>query len=772
GTKINISIKTQLKTILIDDTKKQSEINNYQSPQIITLPIITVEPLLFDSGDNTQNILFNMKNRQELYYTIDGTNPKNSTTTKKITSGDGSQYNPEIYHIISNKTILKYYVKDELGLVSEVYTYRSIRNQYEKATITILNTTPLYKKGAINTRQEEKIKIQTNKRGITLLKNDGEVYYYDDIILNNTSTVLFKQDTETTIKEYTLQKGLRTRMNYTYTMNIPYQILKITINSKTIINLNNQTVINNLKNDKYYLYDYQTNTYKITTNKTLNKPGTLIYLTDKNKNITIRTYDYCYGDVNQVSIVKEWMTKNTIKISVINNCIKNEIASLYLPVLTYIDCYFKSNDFYRFDYVKDYLSLSKLENNGVLESVETYILTNKKITYDILKEWIQKYPSYNRSVYKSCYGTFLTGLTHLYLHNAMISAIDYKINVTSYVSQNTQMCVFITYSGQTIVNIGDGYHGTRIISNNETNIRIHKFLNGYICSYLEDLVLYMAGDNGSGSACTYFMQDVFNYKTINFTYDNNTGNMEIHTQNNNDYYIRIYPDGSAGWYVSNNRNEFKTIKSSTNSNLTFNEISMVNEMSGGIGTKNYGFNYESSATELMVDRISDLDKILSWGSKNLNLTGFEWEVINTAENMGGSVLIGTGVVLLCASGVGLIPIALIAGGSTLCYFATGVNGVNDLVNPYYAIKASWSISEAIVTSVIGGPFGGLEEVTAVSMTEGLYMEIKESMRVALARNNLDRIKNIPLAIEDYIVGKFQDWELDYVLNHTRRYVPS
>lgn len=198
------------------------------------------------------------------------------------------------------------------------------------------------------------------------------------------------------------------------------------------------------------------------------------------------------------------------------------------------------------------------------------------------------------------------------------------------------------------------------------------------------------------------------------------------------------------------------------------------EEHGAIGQVGYGYNYETSATENELDFISKIDDILNWGPTHLHLTDAEWESFNLAEDSAGSILIGTGVFLICASGVGLIPIALIAGGSTLCYFATGVNEVDDFKNPYYYIKASWSISSAIVMSACGGgEIQALGKVTSSTITKEVSLkEIDTCFREALAVNHLDKKENLVKYIGDIISSKFQDIGLDYVLNQTKGYVPS
>ncbi|WP_455646060.1 chitobiase/beta-hexosaminidase C-terminal domain-containing protein [Methanosphaera sp.] len=771
NSELNISIKTQINTILEDKQTQKSENNVYQAPQIITLPVVKIE-VITQLPYNKMKIYFDLKKTQKVYYTTDGTNPKNSSSMKKMNYEDQFDSGTIKQQIeLSSENIVKYYTEDELGLKTNTYTFKP-KKQNERVTITILNTTPLYTKGAVNTKGEEKIKIQVNDIEQLVIRKDEEFIENNEIVLNQTNKIIIKVYGERRINEYSLQNGLRTRMNYTYTMKIPYQKMSIVTNNKIIMNLTNNTLENELKNGKYLLYDYNTKTNKLTSETNLTNPGILINIS--NNTIIIKTYDYCYGDTNQLSITKEWVKYNTLNINTINNGVKKEIGTFYMPSLNYIDCEFISNDFYRSDNIRDYLSSTKINNTRTLESVHTYVLTNQKISYDVLQTWIQKYHTYNKSVYKSCYGTFMTGLTHMYFENAMMTVIDYELNLSTYAAYNTQMDVYITSNGQTVININDGSYGTIARYSDSTNFKIHNFLNGYIGSYLEDLVLYMTGDNNTGSACTYFIQDVLNYKTINFTYDNNTGKLKIHTQDNTDYMITINPSGSYTWSILNHRTDSKTLKSTTNTNLTENETNIELELTGGLGTPGYEYTYETGANEIILDALSSLDNILNWTMNHVNYSELNWEIINTGEDMAGSILIGTGICLICATGVGTIPIALIAGGSALCFFATGVNEVEDLSNPYYYIKSSWSISEAVVTSYVGGPLTKeFAKITATTITKTIDKKvISASIHETLVRNNLEKSSQIPNLCYDLINNKFKDMGLDFVLKHTKGYISS
>ncbi|WP_303235681.1 chitobiase/beta-hexosaminidase C-terminal domain-containing protein [Methanosphaera cuniculi] len=614
-------MNTQVNAILIDKNGKVSQILKYQAPQIITLPIITVQILMPEDTYNNQKIYFDVNENQETYYTTDNSNPKNSSS-RKIAKYPLSSPIDGIN--ITNNTIVKYYTKDTLlGFQSDVYTYKPVKNKYEQGKITILNTTPLYKNGAENTKEEQKIKIQRNRYCPLETKQEEEtylIYTYNDkeFILNKTSNILIKEKNYENISSlwnhrilnYNITNGLKTRMSYTYTLQIRYQNIKISINSKTILNLKNTNLTN-----KYYLYDYNTKTYTITTNTTttLNKPGTLIYLNDIN-NIIIKNYEYSYGETNLISIIKEGMGNNTIKVSAINNGIKNEICIIYIPNINQsITWNFVSNDFNTEDIRSEILNSEKIKNKEI-ESITTFVLTNQKTTLKIINEWMQKYSSYNKSVYKSAYGTFMTGLTYMYLYNSISTLLEYKLNLTTIVTRNTQMRVSIDPNGYTHVNSNDGYFGRTIIGENETNRKIYKFLSGFMGSYLEGVVLHLGGDKNAGSAAVYFLDDYFNNKTLQFEYNNQTNQVKITTENNIDYRIIISPNGGSYYGITASRTPQKTIKTSTNNENETNETIIYNELSGGHGTLGFGSKYESTATDNIVNFLNlALENLFEFG---------------------------------------------------------------------------------------------------------------------------------------------------------------
>lgn len=157
------------------------------------------------------------------------------------------------------------------------------------------------------------------------------------------------------------------------------------------------------------------------------------------------------------------------------------------------------------------------------------------------------------------------------------------------------MAIRITYNGYTLINIQDGVFGTNIIGNS-TNTSTYNFLTGFIGSYLEGVVLNLAGDKNAGSAAIYFMEDYYNNKTLNFTYDNKTGTLQIHTENNTDYMITLCSNGDYTYMIMNSRNSSKNLKTTTAET----NIIITKEICGGYGSIGYGYNYENAAISIFM----------------------------------------------------------------------------------------------------------------------------------------------------------------------------
>lgn len=697
GKILEISIKTKLKAILIDSTNKQSEVILYQPPRVIT-PSICLISSLWTEDCSAQRITFNFnKITKTINYTTDNSNPKTSNTSQKIS------LNNDWYQELVVKTgkTLKYYTVSDEGFVSPVYYYKVPLSPQEIPNVKIINLTNVYNDGT------QKIGIQMDQPGskYAYINNTWEVQgFYNELITTENTTIQYEILTNYFRKDefyvYSRSNGLKYRMNYTYTMQIPYQKLKILINSQIILNLEETGTLNSLKNGQYYIYNYTTKKCTQTIQNKLTSPGLLIYL--KNNNITLEYYDYTYGRTNQVSFIKELTGTKQIKTSVINNAIKTEIATTYLPNLNYIDSYFISNTFYKQDYIRDYLSNVKI-NGKTLETIKTYVLSNQKIDYNIINETLKQYQNYNKNIYKSAYGTYLTGLTHMYLYNAVMTLFASKLNISTYNRENTQMRVNIDINGRTYVDVDDEDYGTKVIGVNQTNNKIYNFLSGVYGSYLEGLVLNLGGDNNSYSAIKYFTEDLLNNKHLNFSFNNKTKSLKITTVDNNDYYITINEDDSYSFTILNNRyTNIKKVKSKNNINNSEDVYNETLELFGGGGSPGYGWNYEKTATENIMDFLmNSLNDLITYGNNWINQLPQDeqelfWQSFNLGEDLAGSILITTAVATYALSAPISVTITCACVGVALCFLATGVNSLDDFDNGYYYMAALPSIFFSVI----------------------------------------------------------------------------
>lgn len=235
---------------------------------------------------------------------------------------------------------MKYFTEssesDGIGFKSEVYTYNVPISKYEVPIINIINLTRKYSNGEqkvfIQMNQEYKefpnynyqfIRIEGNKR------IEEPIIPYKHVLNNNTKLILLLNNKTV---EYDTTNGQRTRMNYTYTMEIPYQQV-VVYNNSFNINLTKNTIKNNLTNNKTYFFNASSNQLQIINNREIYEPGLILY--KNNNNLYLKISNYVYGDINQVSIVKKLIKNHLIEMSTISNENQIDIINLYLPNLYY-----------------------------------------------------------------------------------------------------------------------------------------------------------------------------------------------------------------------------------------------------------------------------------------------------------------------------------------------------------------------------------------------------------------------------------------------------
>lgn len=457
---MTLNVKTQVKTILEDKNKKQSTLLFYQAPQYIEPAIIVIENWWNkDMKGQLLRIVNCSRNYSAVYFTTDNSNPKTSNTTK---NWDEEKVNGDLY--VQSGTILKYYVisdeADGIGFKSDIYTYTVPYFYRELPTFNIINLTRIYSNG------EQKVFIQSNtpKRyddpiKLVIIENNNiiektlEEYENPSYTLNNNTKLIITQDGKTV--EYDTTNGQRTRMNYTYTMEIPYQQV-VVYNNSFNINLTKNTIKNNLTNNKTYFFNASSNQLQIINNREIYEPGFILY--KNNNSLYLKIYNYAYGDINQVSIVKKLIKNHLIEISTISNGNQIDTFNMYLPNLYFtaktisstkkelqlhnviINISFTSNNLNperKSEILKAYIL-----NENRIEDIKTYLLCNKKITSLDMDLWLSKKSQFNTSTVKyACYGMMLTELSYVYYNGKFSEYFAKQLNTTDYFYNNYQLLV-------------------------------------------------------------------------------------------------------------------------------------------------------------------------------------------------------------------------------------------------------------------------------------------------------------------------------------------
>ena len=501
---MTLNVKTQVKTILEDTNNKQSILLFYQSPQYIEPAIILLSNKWSGDGKGQLLKIINCsRNYTDVYFTTDNSNPKTSNTTK---NWDEEKVDGELY--VQSGTILKYFVisdeADGMGFKSDVYTYKVPYHYYELPTINVINLTRVYNNG------EQKVFIQTNIPNsqkelvkLIIIKENKTIEDFKNsssYILNNNTELIISQNNKTVV--YDTKNGQRTRMNYTYDIIIPYQKVVIYNNSFNI-NLTNKMIENNLINNKIYSYNSSSNQLKIINNFSINDPGIVLY--KNNSYLYLKIYNYVYGDVNQISIVKKLIKYKHIEVSTISNGKIKDLLNIYLPNLTYtnisigkgyeelilndlmINTSFTSNNLNSQNHQE--LLKSYVSNEDRLESIETFLLCNKKITSTEMDLWLNKKSQYNTTtVMYSSYGMMLTELSFVYYNNKFSEEFAKQLNSTDTFNNNYQLLLSSSLAQDTYMDADYGA-GCCLISSNTTTKILLQFMERF-CNILFGKILF------------------------------------------------------------------------------------------------------------------------------------------------------------------------------------------------------------------------------------------------------------------------------------------
>ncbi|RAP45703.1 chitobiase/beta-hexosaminidase C-terminal domain-containing protein [uncultured Methanosphaera sp.] len=475
GTQMNISIKTQVRTILIDKNNKQSEINFYQAPQIITPPITVIKPKTM-LVNNTQTIEFttNMAN-STIYYTTDNSNPQNSKTRKTVLTGAQIK--------INKYTELEYYTDND-GYQSTIYTYKPPQNNNQRPTITVYNTTRMYSNG------QQRIMLQSNQPGVihyTIQTKTGTPItreYSKEITINKNQIIqIYSENTKKSkMIEYTIQNKTQSIMNYTYKITTsntyPSHHIEVTL-SNTIYTIEPDYVALTPITRNIYINTKDNTINQYYDNNIIKQPGILISI---GRRLNITYYDILHGETNKVNIVYSSPTNGKEDITVFTNY-KRLVTITIVP-------HEKQNETITTEFKTNNNKITKQEtltytpqeiatHCGQYDLLQTYIITNSIITSKILNTTINEIDNlYNDNVANYILRitpqdrTIMEGVTFLTMAHSYSDYVAKKLNTTRMMTDEVICMTGIENNRMNYIHYNDPLLGMTITSTNMTKTKI------------------------------------------------------------------------------------------------------------------------------------------------------------------------------------------------------------------------------------------------------------------------------------------------------------
>lgn len=476
GTILDLSVKTQLRAILVDEDGKSSNVVFYQAPQIITPPITVIKPITTLNTNNNQQIQFITNNENStIYYTTDGSNPRNSSTIKTA--------KPNSKITIKKTTYLNYYTKDTEGYTSANYLYRTPQFTEERPEITVYNTTGIYADGT------QRIMIQSNQPvtfNITYFsesniekfnKNIGEEFTVTE---NSTIHIITKyNDNYSKTIEYNPLTGMQTVMNFNYTVT-----LHNTNQYNSIFFIEGGEIYTFTMNDnalsKYIHINLDTYQVNIQNSEPLGKSGVTIHK-KSNNDIEIKFFSIAYGETNVINSVicapfnyYENLCvysngKRLFDIFWTKNNKNNEVISTEFKTL--------SNTFSK----EETLTYSQRPTSicGNYDILQTYLLTNIKITDEFYNQSLYNLRTYNPGLdigrITPQDRTILTGLTTLREFDGYADYFANALNTITYRNKETLCIIGINYDRVNYIQFSDLKMGMYINTDitNEINFNLH-----------------------------------------------------------------------------------------------------------------------------------------------------------------------------------------------------------------------------------------------------------------------------------------------------------
>lgn len=533
GTILNISIKTQIKAVLIDSKNKQSLVSMYHPPQIVTPPTTIIQPLT-TLVNNTQQIQFFTNNiNATIHYTIDGTDPLTSNTTKTGKHGK--------IITIHKVTQLKYFTTDDIGeYASEVVLYRTPKNSAERPDITVFNTTGVYSDGT------QRVMFQSNQPGtfnVTVFEEEFSqkiVDFSGELLLNNDSKIqVYTQlgGRYSKIIEYTPINGPQVIMFYNYTVKLPnineYEQILFYINGNEVYYNINSPQLNNYVHIHLNDWHITTENTRIITNNEI-----IIHKSDV---LEITYYNQMYGEINVV---------NAVMYSLIP---QYETLVVYSNGTRLLDIFWKKRTINNENVTTIFQTLSNsfIKNETITyhsqyvggctnyDIVQSYILTNVKVTSEFYNQSLYNISHYNfmddilRITPQD--RTIMTGLTNLWTYDGYSEYIAHQLNMTAYRSNEVLCIVGVNYDRVNYVHFNDLTMGMVVQANSSSAF----FFNLHTSAVLPEIArisLNMIRENLGKTVQTLFAG--LNNESDTYVYTNNrTGIMKLYSSDMESVYL-------------------------------------------------------------------------------------------------------------------------------------------------------------------------------------------------------------------------------------------
>ncbi|KUK01004.1 MAG: PKD domain-containing protein [Methanobacteriales archaeon] len=282
------------------------------------------------------------------------------------------------------------------------------------------------------------------------------------------------------------------------------------------------------------------------------------------------------------------------------------------------------------------------DNMGGFEKLITFTIVTSKVTDEAIKDWTRRV--YEPGPLKAAYGTFLTSLTTIWLHDKLADELAKQCNTTWARTKPTIIQAGITDAWTAYTHIPDQKLGIEATGG---QIEAFNFLRGLYQPLIEQLTLSFTGQN-TNSSIQMITQAILNGKELQITFDQEKLYLEV--------------EGLPGI------------------NLTINTVTgEVKDNFYGLGgaTADYCYCYHDQLT----------NKVNSWLGQFLK---------SSTEATAAGILITAGLMVAAAAGgplTGIVAGALITGGLIFAADASGL--FDDPLNPVNWLDFAATVGSAV-----------------------------------------------------------------------------